>query len=612
MNSIRPLPRSLAPHPDESLVGYLLNLSARLRVSPLLLGQRVGLIPEGGYTARRIAATHAVVLPEKATTVLVDACRLTVEEAARLTLDRWADLMLVPIDVYGAPRSGAGRAWVSPPTTRACPECLLRPEAGSEPSRYATWQVRWTTPWSFVCTVHGRLLLDRCPSCTTRLGLEHARDEYGARNTFGLIPSMATAGLHPASCRARVTGADGHTVACGYRLDQAEQTTAASPELLVAQRRLDSLLDGQRHDLKSLGAAVGAAQYLRDLRLTAFALQIIAADAWPLPAPTGTALAVAAAAQDLAEEPVGGARRGGQRWRLWTEPPADVHVTAAVIVTAMQILDADSTAEARPALVPLIAAAAEAEPRLWSRSRSIGGPSSRLSRFTSPGNGGLISVHVLKRSVPTTPDTLEGRHVPQMAGDELDALVAPLAPGSSARERQRATSLALYRLITSCEMETAVAALDIPLERARSSVGRFGKALRANGKDDAFWQLLPALVDRLAAAPVDWAARRAAMVNWRLTDTAWSEVDQLLQNAGARDTNAPELRTAAEILIWEAVTSGDRFLSPSASGLADAVRKDTWNRMRSLERRPEQAAALDQYAAALAATLPAPGSAQIA
>lgn len=97
----------------------------------------------------------------------------------------------------------------------------------------------------------------------------------------------------------------------------------------------------------------------------------------------------------------------------------------------MRALDITDTTHAPDVLVPLVQAAATAEPRLRARVRTGGSPSPRLQRFTSPGHGGLTSNHVLARAVAALPVDLNGDHVPQLAGDEADALVAPLAPYAS-------------------------------------------------------------------------------------------------------------------------------------------------------------------------------------
>ncbi|MCX5205193.1 TniQ family protein [Streptomyces sp. NBC_00237] len=51
-------------------------------------------------------------------------------------------------------------------TTRYCPRCLDE-TAGR-------WQITWRLPWSFACTRHGVLLLDRCPECR-QVPLVHGR-----------------------------------------------------------------------------------------------------------------------------------------------------------------------------------------------------------------------------------------------------------------------------------------------------------------------------------------------------------------------------------------------------------------------------------------------------
>jgi len=601
----RPLPRSLAVHPDESLAGYVLNIAARLRTNPGDAARRINLITDDGSRTPRIASAHAVRLPDALATALASTCRLSPKEVEGLTLARWSGPLLTPAVGYGAPTSEAGRAWVSPPRTRACPRCLPRKDSALADggAGYATWRTRWTLPWSFACVRHERLLLDRCPACATQLGIEWAFDKYGReRNNNGLLPSMLVRDQHPAACRARVTAQNRvGSAACGQRLD-AEDLPARTvgPDVLAAQARIDRLLDRDDEDRLSLGAHVNKAQYLHDLRLVAFALQITDPDLWPLRPPAGTEHALKAVAQYDAGRPVGARRRPGQRWKLWTEPPDDSTVTAGTITAAMRILDQASTSDARDLLQPLVSAAAAAEPSLWSRVRLCGSPSPRLARFTSPGYGGLTSNHVLARSVPLLPAGLHGGHVPQFAGEDTDALVAPLAPGTSARERRRATSLALHRLISGGDLHSAASALGIPQESARSAVARLGRGLRAAGTDDAYWELLPVLVDRIAAHRVHWEARRRLMADWHLPDEDWDHLCSGLVRAGARPSR-PSPRLAVEALIWAQTTSGDVYLSPQTDGLGLPDRALLLDRVRYFtSRRPTQNDLIMKYADSLA------------
>jgi hypothetical protein len=82
MTSIRRLPRSLDPLPDESLPGYLLRLSHRLELSPLRLGRATGLaLPNAGIPASCMLALRPDTIERFAR-----ATRLSTAETTSLTL----------------------------------------------------------------------------------------------------------------------------------------------------------------------------------------------------------------------------------------------------------------------------------------------------------------------------------------------------------------------------------------------------------------------------------------------------------------------------------------------------------------------------------------------
>jgi hypothetical protein len=83
--SSRPLGRSLLPLPGESLDGFLLRLSYRLRLAPVRLARLAGIIrPAATLISRRL-------LLDLDAGGLAAFARLTPSEAATLTLAPWAD-----------------------------------------------------------------------------------------------------------------------------------------------------------------------------------------------------------------------------------------------------------------------------------------------------------------------------------------------------------------------------------------------------------------------------------------------------------------------------------------------------------------------------------------
>jgi len=569
----RPLPRSLVPHPDESLTGYLLNLSTRLRDAPGRLAVRVGLADPGGTDGTTwLAAPYAVRLPPDRAAELGRVTGMSPDEVTRLTVARWDGLLLT--DDATAARTDHGRAWTPPASTSACPACLPRtdgPVGDDGQPRYALWKTAWRTPWAFACTLHGVLLTDRCPGCGTLLGLGR-----GDRR-LGLVPAPGTAGLHPAACRA-ITPAGRP---CGHRLDQATpRPCPVDPAVLDAQRRLDDLLAGTGTRTTTLGADVGPAPWLRDLRLVAVALRLVDPDLWPTPPPAGLRETVGLEHQQRVGRRAASRGTGARDDRVWTEPPVDSAVTATLVTTAMRLLDTDDTAGGRDTIAPLVAAAAAAEPLLWNRIRGTGQPSPRLARWTSPGHGGTFSTHTLTQATTGTALTAGADQVPQWATPEQDTLVAPLAPGTSPRDRRRATSLALVRLLEQTGLHTAADRLGIPHVSAQAAVARTGKALRQAGTDDAYRDLIATLAAALGPDSTDHGLLRhqhGGTQPWHLPDEEWQHLkaEMLYLHLARADTDWDRRRTAVSIWTWARRTGGDPALAPLARAVSGTGRNCT-------------------------------------
>src|ERR1019366_1981585 len=115
----RPLARSLQPLPGESLAGYLLRLSCRLRVSPIELARLTGCAGDNSATvSRRLLLTLDVQRFAQAT-------RLSASAASSLPPPPGADRS-PPV-----PRPGAGPAppvildgWLLATSPRCCRDCL--------------------------------------------------------------------------------------------------------------------------------------------------------------------------------------------------------------------------------------------------------------------------------------------------------------------------------------------------------------------------------------------------------------------------------------------------------------------------------------------------------
>ena len=186
----RPLPRSLDPLQDESLQGFLLRLSCRLRIAPLRLARLTGC---AAASSPAISRQSMIGLGAE---TFAHATRLTTSEADALTLVPWA-ARYPPIG--GAlSRSSPGRSairesWLFSPGIRYCPSCLRGDGSPVQEQYGGPWRKYWLLPVAFACPQHRMLLMDDCPH-------EHSPAEQG---NWKLIRRAADSALHPAQCRLR-------------------------------------------------------------------------------------------------------------------------------------------------------------------------------------------------------------------------------------------------------------------------------------------------------------------------------------------------------------------------------------------------------------------------
>lgn len=152
------IPLWVPPVEGEALDSWLAAYSRRLRTDVSQFLSFVGL--------HGTRPNHMVrCLTERERQVLSERTGLAPERLIEMTLEPW-DGVAVSID-------RPTRRLIRPPnwrhtgnTTRYCPGCL-----GESAGR---WQISWRLPWSFACTRHGTLLLDRCPACG-QLPMVHGR-----------------------------------------------------------------------------------------------------------------------------------------------------------------------------------------------------------------------------------------------------------------------------------------------------------------------------------------------------------------------------------------------------------------------------------------------------
>jgi hypothetical protein len=318
--SARPLSRSLDPLPEESVTGYLLRLSFRLRVSPLHLARITGCVAPGQQVIGRRAMFGTD------TRRFARAARLTEAEAESLTALPWAGRyppvgrsMAEPGDRFVVD------GWLSSAIVRHCPQCLAGDGSPVQQQYGGPWKKTWHLPVAFACTRHQRFLAEGCPR-------QHQRPAAAA-----LIPSPSVSGLHPLQCRMspqdRRPGPGGRC--CGTRLDQAagDGLPRPDPATLDVQKRIFALLSPQH-------PAPEAARAFTDLRL----LSVLVCLTWPLSEDLMSP-ALAAEASEHVRSPVTGRRR------LYDRQPRSILATAGILTAAAAIRD---TADLESALARYI------------------------------------------------------------------------------------------------------------------------------------------------------------------------------------------------------------------------------------------------------------------
>ncbi|MFK0048634.1 TniQ family protein [Streptomyces sp. NPDC090741] len=205
------IPIWVPPLPGEALDSWLEAYARRLRVSAAEFLDLVGVpAAKPRLMVRQLTAEESSVLSAR-TGLAADCLR-------EMTLEPWDGLVIS----IGA----ENRRLLRPPAwrrygkdTRYCPACLSENEG--------RWPLTWRLPWTFACTRHNLLLLDRCAVCGQRPPV-HSRHRHR--------PSL------PGTCLA-AAGARTAGERCGAQLDQAV-TVEAPPDglILSAQRQVDEAL----------------------------------------------------------------------------------------------------------------------------------------------------------------------------------------------------------------------------------------------------------------------------------------------------------------------------------------------------------------------------------
>lgn len=151
------LSRWVAVRDGEDFVSLMQRWSECLAVPPRYLNERLGLQPQAGHV-------YGVTLTSAQTESLAQNLRVataTVERTLLSSYERSGVLHFRETGLHGRSAVGADarREWATIRTSSVCPLCV---------KQFGYWRLCWRLSSTFVCTVHGVGLVDRCAGCGFR------------------------------------------------------------------------------------------------------------------------------------------------------------------------------------------------------------------------------------------------------------------------------------------------------------------------------------------------------------------------------------------------------------------------------------------------------------
>jgi hypothetical protein len=538
----RPLARSLEPLEEESVAGYLLRLSYRLRIAPLHLARLTGCTNEASPNIRRR------LLLDLDVDRFARATRLTTDEAAELTLTPWAD-RYPPIarSLFGSGWPVAFDDWLLNHSLRYCPDCLAGDGSSLQQQYGGPWKKAWHLPVVFICPQHRRFLLEECPK-------RHPPDP----GIWRLIAFTSGSGLHPAQCRQSEQPGKGvgrHRRSCGTRLDQPGQANLLQPSnsMIETQQRLLDLLATER-------TANDAVQAFTDLRVITALLHA----SWPL----GRDLIDPAFTSAVTEHIHQLSTDSGRGRPALDMPPKNVLATAAVLTAATDLLR-------NPDLPNILALHLQAS---WS------GPSSKapwagvLERHQAACSPALLqaaepSIRAYRRlggphgaKAPARSGGYRPEHIPAFLETVwYQQHLAPLECRSSTSLRRTAAVL-LVQWVTGGPKREAANFLGInPSGNHHTPSQGFAQWLKEHSAD-RFIAALQDLALHLDATAVliDYHHRRQALQNWSLDLDTWHEIiNRLPPVPGPIQPRLDDRkRQEASAIVWAHITQGEPRYAP--------------------------------------------------
>jgi TniQ protein len=544
---MQPLPRSLAPLPSESIVGYLLRLAHRLAVSPLDLARMAGWLEGRRGGLAHLSRKLLLELGQEDADSFAQLTRLTVSEAHSLTLGSWEG-HYPPIQRSLASVGGPSwsDSWLFLSSPRYCPQCLAGDGSPIQQQLGGPWKKQWHLPVVFACIEHRTFLRDRCPDC------ENPQD-----GTAQLIQRPADRTVHPGQCRWSVpNGADGRprTRACGHRLD-AVPGQEPGPELLLLQQHILGQLAPTTHT----GQAAG---FFTDLRLVSNLLTA----SWP----HGRDLAGAELAGQVTahtrtrrviEEDV-------PRRRVFEAPPRDAVACARLLQAAQTVLAHD---DLPAALATLAENALEGRPSrtFWARSIARNGPtcSERLRLAAEPLTRTFRKIGGPQGTRAPLHNDYQPEHIAAFLETAwYDRHLAHLS-GAAPKLLRRTAAVRLVQWARGGSLGDAAGYLGInPGKLQFKPSNNFQKWLHEPGNTRAVTAALHNLAANLSTARrlIDYQRRRDALRDWALDEVTWQDITASLPPIPGpnQPVTADRKRQDASVYIWTAITRGEHLFAP--------------------------------------------------
>lgn len=509
---MRTLPLRLSPLEEESLSGYVARYAHTFAFAPGDVVRALGLC--SGSVSVKATGRYALALSHEQLQRASLASGIEIETIERMLLARFAGRAF-PYHEPDSLATTAGTAFqreVRILRSRYCPGCLRE---------HGTWLIRWQLAWSVVCVRHRSVMLHRCTECgaVPRIPMREGwpKDEQGQLRD-------------PSRCFARPTR---HGPLCRASF-AAAGAPQAEPALIDAQRRIDTVLDGE-HQPALAGERLEPHAYLCDL----LALTSLLRRCREQPAPAG---------------------------RLLLDDPAAL---ASVFPDALRLADLPS----RVALAHELRQLGEtyyrvsanklpyaAEIRGMSRAlREALGRARNESSWARPSRKLGIDPDAYRRPEDLHPD-LQPRHIPQMLWEPT--YTPELAEhfnflNDKDHRARRFCSALLVCMLAPVGFFGAVRYLQLPELFLHAEYVKTFTRLRNHGRIQPVATTLKQIANQQAASGlIDYKQRRTKLAGWAGIDAeTWSQAHPRT-NAGSH--------VHASVWLWCKLTSGYALAAPIA------------------------------------------------